>query len=293
MNNNCNNIKKIVVIGLSGESVFLNIDHFNNDGETIKAISKNIEPGGKGYNQAIALGKIGADVSFITVLGNDNYREECIRVLRNHNVKEYIIDKDIPSSYAVIIVDRNANNNVIVYPGASSCVTFADVLKYKSVIDDADIVLIQNEYPEELTKQIIDYCYDKEKTIVFNPAPKCELDYYTLCKVTYITPNEFELSQLRCNKDLKVICTLGGSGVKFIDGNNEKLYPACNVKAIDTTGAGDIFNAGFCYMLSLNKDLDECIKFAIYCSGYAVTKSGVIDSIPTYDEVVKFMKLFN
>lgn len=293
MNNNCNNIKKIVVIGLSGESVFLNIDHFNNDGETIKAISKNIEPGGKGYNQAIALGKIGADVSFITVLGNDNYREECIRVLRNHNVKEYIIDKDIPSSYAVIIVDKNANNNVIVYPGASSCVTFADVLKYKSVIDDADIVLIQNEYPEELTKQIIDYCYDKEKTIVFNPAPKCELDYYTLCKVTYITPNEFELSQLRCNKDLKVICTLGGSGVKFIDGNNEKLYPACNVKAIDTTGAGDIFNAGFCYMLSLNKDLDECIKFAIYCSGYAVTKSGVIDSIPTYDEVVKFMKLFN
>lgn len=293
MNNNCNNIKKIVVIGLSGESVFLNIDHFNNDGETIKAISKNIEPGGKGYNQAIALGKIGADVSFITVLGNDNYREECIRVLRNHNVKEYIIDKDIPSSYAVIIVDKNANNNVIVYPGASSCVTFADVLKYKSVIDDADIVLIQNEYPEELTKQIIDYCYDKEKTIVFNPAPKCELDYYTLCKVTYITPNEFELSQLRCNKDLKVICTLGGSGVKFIDGNNEKLYPACNVKAIDTTGAGDIFNAGFCYMLSLNKDLDECIKFAIYCSGYAVTKSGVIDSIPTYDEVVNFMKLFN
>ena len=106
------NRKKILVIGLSGESVFMHIDHMNENGETIKADLKNTEPGGKGYNQAVALGKLGADVSFITALGNDYYRNECIKVLKEHNVKEYIVDKNVPSSYAVIIVDKEANNNV-------------------------------------------------------------------------------------------------------------------------------------------------------------------------------------
>lgn len=284
-------LKKIVVIGLSGESVFLSVDHLNKDGETIKAKSKNTEPGGKGYNQAVALGKLGADVSFITALGNDNYRHECIKVLKDYNVKDYIINKDIASSYAVIIVDEKANNNVIVYPGASSLVTFDDIIKYKNVIDEADIILIQNEYPEDVTKQIIDYCYSLDKLIVFNPAPKCTLEYDTLKKTTYLTPNEFELSYLKEYKDLKIVCTLGKSGVKYIDNNNEKLYDSCKVDAVDTTGAGDIFNAGFCYMISQGYSTDEAIKFAIACSGHAVTINGVIDSLPSYNDAIKLLKL--
>ena len=281
--------KKIVVIGLSGESVFLNIDHMNNDGETVKANNKNTEPGGKGYNQAVALGKLGANVSFITALGNDSYKDECIRVLREHNVKEYIIDKTIPSSYAVIIVDNNANNNVIVYPGASSTVTFDDILQFESVVESADIVLIQNEYPENVTKEIINYCYLKKKIIVFNPAPKCGLDEEVLKKVTYLTPNEYEFTQIDSHEDLKIICTQGSRGVKYIFNNEEKLYRACKVDALDTTGAGDIFNAGFCFMLSKGKDLDEAIKFAICCSGHAVTKPGVIKALPSYEDVIKLL----
>ena len=90
--------KKILVIGLSGESVFLNLDHFNKPGETIQAIDKKTEPGGKGYNQAIALGKLGCDVTFITALGNDGYSDECIRVLKENNVKPCIVYKNIPGS---------------------------------------------------------------------------------------------------------------------------------------------------------------------------------------------------
>jgi len=284
------NRKKILVIGLSGESVFMHIDHMNENGETIKADLKNTEPGGKGYNQAVALGKLGADVSFITALGNDYYRNECIKVLKEHNVKEYIVDKNVPSSYAVIIVDKEANNNVIVYPGASNEITFEDILVYKNIIDNADIVLIQNEYPQEVTMQIINYCYEQNKQIIFNPAPKCSLDNDVLKKVSILTPNEFELTGLKDINDLNVICTIGSKGVKHLFRGNETIYNAYKVKAIDTTGAGDIFNAGLCYMLACGETIDEAIKFAIASSGYAVQYPGVINSLPTYEDVIKLIK---
>ncbi len=268
----------------------MHIDHMNENGETIKADLKNTEPGGKGYNQAVALGKLGADVSFITALGNDYYRNECIKVLKEHNVKEYIVDKNVPSSYAIIIVDKEANNNVIVYPGASNEITFEDILVYKNIIDNADIVLIQNEYPQEVTMQIINYCYEQNKQIIFNPAPKCSLDNDILKKVSILTPNEFELTELKDIKDLNVLCTIGSKGVKHLFNDYETRYDAYKVKAIDTTGAGDIFNAGLCYMLSCGEAIDEAIKFAIACSGYAVQYPGVINSLPTYEDVIKFIK---
>lgn len=173
--------KKILVIGLSGESVFLNLDHFNKPGETIQAIDKKTEPGGKGYNQAIALGKLGCDVTFITALGNDGYSDECIRVLKENNVKPCIVYKNIPGSYAVISVDSKGENNVIVYKGASELITFEDIYNnYKQNLDSAEIILLQLEFNEELTTQLIDYLYEKDKIIVVNPAPRNYLSVETL-----------------------------------------------------------------------------------------------------------------
>ena len=168
--------KKILVIGLSGESVFLNLDHFNKPGETIQAVDKKTEPGGKGYNQAIALGKLGCDVTFITALGNDGYSDECIRVLKENNVKPCIVYKNIPGSYAVISVDSKGENNVIVYKGASELITFEDIYNnYKQNLDSAEIILLQLEFNEELTTQLIDYLYEKDKKSGYYG------NYYTMC----------------------------------------------------------------------------------------------------------------
>lgn len=280
----------IVVIGLSGESVFLNVDRFNKKGETVIANDLHIEPGGKGYNQAIALGKLEADVSFITVLGNDNYKEECIRVLKENNVKPFIIEKNIHSSYAVITVDKKGENNVIVYQGATSLVTFDDIMKYKNELDKADYVLLQMEYPANVTKQLIDYLYENNKYIIVNPAPKNYLDYETLNKINILTPNEYELSLLDVDKlnNITIVVTMGNKGSRVV--GIDKLYPAYKVNAIDTTGAGDTFNGGLVFSISNGNTLDEAIDFANACSALKVTKKGVIESIPTLKDVNMFMK---
>lgn len=283
--------KKILVVGLSGESVFINVDHINKPGETIEGLSKHTEPGGKGYNQAIALGKLGCDVSFITALGCDEYSKECIRVLKEHNVKPLPIYKNINGSYAVIVVDKTGDNNVIVYKGASELITYDDIINnYKKQIDEADIILLQLEYNKDLTTNLINYLYDKKKTIVLNPAPHNYLDNSILNKVDYLTPNEFELSLIDYDKLSKplIICTKGSKGVKII--NTGKEINAFNVKVVDTTGAGDTFNAGLVFAIGLDKKLEDAVTFANACSALEVTKKGVIEAVPTYKEVINFLK---
>ena len=189
-------MSKVVVIGLSGDSEFLSVNHFNYPGETVQAIDKFSEPGGKGYNQATFLGSLGVDVSFITALGNDIQAEECLNELKNHNVKPYIIHKELPTDYAVIITNESGENNVVVYNKTSNTVTYNDILKYRDVIDSADYLLLQLEYPYDVTKKIIDYAYEKGIKIILNPAPAKELDLDLLRKISILVPNEYELTHL-------------------------------------------------------------------------------------------------
>ena len=292
------NNKKILVIGLSGESVFLNIDHFNKNGETINALNRHVEPGGKGYNQAIALGKLGADVSFITTFGNGTYKDECVKHLNINNVKTYNIEKSNLGSYAVIIVDRDGNNNVICEKGASKDVTFEDIMKYKEILDDSDIYLLQLEYNEEVMKKVIEYGHQNGKTIVLNPAPRCHLDIDTLKKVNILTPNEFEITFINKEElnDVHIVCTMGDKGSRYQYKGIIKDYNSRKVKAIDTTGAGDIFNAGLVYSLSLNNEdskniinMASHINFATCCSACKVKKKGIVNAIPSLDEVIEML----
>lgn len=296
-------MSKVVVIGLSGESVFLKVDHFNNPGETINAIDRFVEPGGKGYNQAVMLGKLGADVSFITVLGNDSYARECVRVLKEHHVNPCIITKNDLTDYAVITTDKFGENHVIVSNKLSKETSFDDILQYKEVIDEADIVLLQLEYPYQVNKQIIEYCYQRGIKVVLNPAPARLLDKELLGKVSVLIPNEFEvLNILEDEKDiLKVlkqlsycgvattIVTCGSKNVLSYFNNELKEYPVRKVSAVDTTGAGDTFCAGVVYGLANNMNLTEAINFGICASGLSVTKHGVINSLPSLDDILKIL----
>lgn len=279
--------KKILVIGLSGESVFLNVDHLNKDGETVNSLSRFVEPGGKGYNQAITIGKLGGDVSFITTFGNSEYQKCELEILDKHNVKTYTIDKNELGSYAVIIVDKNGNNNVIVDKGASEKVTFEDIMKYHEVIDQADILLLQLEYPVLTMKKVIDYAYNQGKMIILNPAPKCELNEDTLKKVNILTPNEFEYSYLNriSLDDTHIVKTLGSRGSEYIYRNVHEKYEAKKVNAIDTTGAGDVFNGALTFYISNGYSIEESIIFATKTSAYKVQRKGIINGIPSLSDI--------
>lgn len=294
-------MKKVVVIGLSGDSEFLTVQHFNYPGETIQAIDKFSEPGGKGFNQAAFLGSLGVDVSFITALGTDIQAEECENELKKLNVKPYIITKDMPTDYAVIITNDGGENNVVVYNKASSTVTFNDVMKYRDIIESADILALQLEYPYEVTKKIIDYAYDKGIQIVLNPAPARLIDLDLLRKVSILVPNEYEMSHIinsqaisraELMKELEqygletCICTRGRRAVEYFTNSKLKRVPVPEMGSpVDTTGAGDVFCGGLIYGLTNEMSLDAAIQFAVHASSLATTKHGVLHSFPTLDEV--------
>lgn len=291
---------KVVVIGLSGNSQFITVNHFNYPGETVKATDKFSEPGGKGYNQATFLGSLGVDVSFITALGNDNEAEECIAELKNHNVKPYIINKELPTDYAVIVTNDEGENNVIVYNQTSSTVTYNDVMKFRDVIDNADILLLQLEYPYDVTKKIIDYAYNKGIKVILNPAPAIQLDLDVIRKVSILIPNEYELShiiessavtRLELMKELEqygldtCICTRGSRAVEYYHDGKLKRLPVPDITPVDTTGAGDVFCGGIVYGLLKNLNVESCVKFAICASNLSTLKHGVLNSFPTLDEI--------
>lgn len=292
---------KVVVIGLSGDSEFITVDHFNYPGETIQAIDKFSEPGGKGFNQAAFLGLLGVDVSFITALGTDIQAEECVSELKKLNVKPYIITKEMPTDYAVIITNQKGENNVVVYNKASNKVTFNDIMKYRDIIDSADYLLLQLEYPYDVTKRLIDYAYEKGIKVILNPAPARALDLDLLRKIYILIPNEYEMShivssqaisRLEMMKELEqygleiCICTRGGRAVEYYTDGKLKRFPVPDRDIpVDTTGAGDVFCGGLVYGLTKNMKMESAILFAINASSLSTTKHGVLHSFPTLEEV--------
>ena len=302
-------MQKVVVIGLSGDSEFLTVNHFNYPGETIQAIDKFSEPGGKGFNQAAFLGSLGVDVSFITALGSDIQADECVNELKKLNVKPYVIKKEMPTDYAVIITNQVGENNVVVYNKTSSKVTYNDLMKYRDIIDSADYLLLQLEYPYEVTKRIIDYAYEKGIKVILNPAPAREIDIDLLRKIAILIPNEYEISHIinsqaisrsELMKELEqygletCICTRGGRAVEFYtDGKLKRLPVPDRDIPVDTTGAGDVFCGGLVYGLTKNMKMESAINFAINASSLSTTKHGVLHSFPSLKEIEEAVNTMN
>lgn len=289
--------QKIVIVGISGESIFLQTDHFHRLGETIKATNKVTEPGGKGYNQAVAASVLGANVTYLTTVGNDAYGKYAISYLENKgiNVKFRIID-NVPTAYATILTDIYGNNEVTVFSGASSYLNVDDVELIENDIKNADYVLLQLEVSEQVISKILDIAYENNVKVVLNPAPAVlPSNHEIYLKADILTPNEVEARDIfnipkeldimgfgeYLKKRIKniVVITLGSKGCLLVKPNYYKYFEGIKVTAIDTTGAGDIFNAGLVTMLSFGKTLEEAIEFAIKVSAFSVTKKYVMNAI--------------
>ncbi|MBQ8293121.1 MAG: ribokinase [Bacilli bacterium] len=294
---------KIVIVGISGESIFLKTDHFHRSGETINAYEKHTEPGGKGYNQAAAAAKFGADVTFLTTVGDDFYGKYAVEYLENKGINvKYRIVKNVQTAYAVILTDKEGNNEVTVFSGASSYLTEQDVLSIEDEIKNADYILLQLEVKNEVLAKTLELAEKYNVKVVLNPAPaRLGTNHSFYEKVDVLTPNEIELkdiyevpstlSYLEYGEYLKnivkktLIVTLGSNGCLLVQPNYYKYFHPLKVDVVDTTGAGDIFNAGLVTMLSFNKNIEEAIDFAIVSSALSVTKPYVMDAIPTLEEV--------
>ena len=229
-------MSKITVVGLVGQSVFLPVEHFHVGGETLEAKSLHTEPGGKGFNQAVAAKRFGADVTFVSAIGNDGYKVVVEKFLEKEGIVPLLIEKNDATAYACIITDAEGRNRVTEYIGAE--LEASDIEANRAVFEASDMVVLGNEVPEAVNEAVLRITSAMNIRVVMNPAPQRKLSEFIKENVELFTPNEHETEGLEDKKN--VIVTMGGKGcyIRSID----KIIPATPDKPVDTTGAGDTFN---------------------------------------------------
>ncbi len=279
-------MSKIAVIGLVGNSAFLSVEEFHKGGETVVAKEIHFEPGGKGYNQAVAAARFGAEVSFLGAVGED-YFAEAKSFSEKENIKPYLIKKDGMTAYASIITDKFGATHVTVYQGVS--LSEKDVDAFENEIKIADVLLLNNEVSEEVNEKAAKIAKENGVMIIMNPAPYREISEFLKDSVSYFTPNEHETKGLESKNNLVV--TLGEKGC-FIKEKN-KLVQAIKVKAVDSTGAGDTFNGVFASMLGDGENVETAVRYATVAAGLSVSKKHAVSSIPKKEEIEKIKEILN
>ena len=280
-------MSKIAVIGIAGESVFLSVDSFGETGETVQATNYHNELGGKGFNQAIAAARYGAEVSFLCACYQGDV-QRFTEIAERNGIKACLVGKQERSPYAVITTDKNGDNRVLVYRGAE--LDENDVDLFANEIKSADILLINNEVPICVNERAVRIAKENGVKVLLNPAPTRKYDKEFLEKIDLFTPNEHETDGLEDYQN--VIITLGDKGC-FIK-SEDKLIPAEKVKTVvDTTGAGDTFNGVLAASLANGLDLLTACKSANVASAIKVTRKYILDSIPTREEIENYLERKN
>ncbi len=270
-------MKKVTVIGIVGNSVFLPVERFHVGGETVEATSAHFEYGGKGFNQAVAAARFGAQVEFIAAVGADGY-DGIESFLKHEGITPHLVRKDTPTAFAAIVTDRTGANRVTVFQGAQ--LAPEDILAVRQSIENCDVLLLNNEVDERINATALSLAGDAQ--VILNPAPARPTDRSILDKVSIFTPNEHEAEGL--DDYPNVVQTLGGRG-SLIKMTGE-IVPACNVDAVDTTGAGDTFNGILAACLAEGMELNRAVACSVKGSGISVTRKGAVSSIPTRDEIL-------
>ena len=283
------------------------------EGETILGNKFIVGPGGKGSNQAVAAAKAGAKTFFISKIGDDQFGSMAIDIYKESNVdfSNVEISKKYSTGAAGILVNENSGSNAInVFPGASSKISIDDIEKADEVIKNSSVFLTQLEAPIETVNYALKKAHSYGVKTILNPAPATEIDSDIFPLIDYFTPNETEASfyvnhpvqtledakkasDKLLNKEIKnIIITLGEKGAFFANEHESFPIPIANLEnpVVDTTGAGDAFNAGFAVALIENMPIKEAISFASATAGLSTTKIGTANSMPSRDEIEKIIK---
>lgn len=301
----------IVVIGSSNTDMILRVDHIPAAGETVLGGSFSTAAGGKGANQAVAAARAGGNVTFVACVGTDAFGRQTIESLRDEHIDvQYIrLDSRFPSGVAFIFVDDRGENSIGVAPGANGHLGAGDIAAARGAIASADFVLTQLESPLETVEMAARTAHAAGVPFMLNPAPAQSLSPALLANVGVLTPNETEaalLTGIRVDSDAEaaraadalhvagvgiVLITLGERGTFCSDSKSgfRELVPGFNVHAVDTTGAGDVFNGAFAVAFASGAVLPSAVMFANAAAALSVTAPGAQPSIPRLDEIEALM----
>ena len=264
---------RIAIIGLVGRSMFFEVPRFHSGGETIVAKSLYEEWGGKGFNQAVAAARQDAAVSFLGAVNaadSKAIKDFCLK----EGIRATLATKKKPTATAAILTDGTGETRVTVYAGAE--LEAKDVDGFAGSIAMADFLLLNNEVPEAVNLAAVAIAKQYGVKIVFNPAPARKLPKAIVEAVSIFTPNEFEAESLECGAE--IVTTLGAKGCRIL--STGEVVPAPAVKAVDSTGAGDTFNAVLAVRLAEGEELREACVAANEAASQSVAVRFVLPSIP-------------
>lgn len=299
-------MKKIVVVGSINADVVCRMARFPEPGETIFGYEHCIFAGGKGANQAVAAGRLGAAVTFLGKTGADAYADQCVNAMKDAHVNTDRVAREsaLGTGTAMIQVADSGDNAIVVIPGANNEVDKAYIDSHKQAILDADFVLLQLEIPLKTVIYTAKLAKEAGKTVMLDPAPAQKLPTELLRRVDIITPNEKELMDVTGGRFLSVeeacrylleggvktvINKVGAKGAYIVSRLGITHIATYKVDAVDTTAAGDSFNAGLAFALSCGKDMADAVAYANAVAALAVTQFGAQTAMPTRHEVDEFL----
>jgi len=297
------------VVGSYATGLTLRVKRLPSRGETVLASGYRSDYGGKGSNQAVGCARLGAEVSFVANIGRDDFAEMARRLYREEGIDTAFLRQvpNVPTGVGFILVDEAGHNCIALDPGANDLLSPAEVTESRLAFQKSAVVLTQLETPVETAETALTFGRSEHAITILNPAPVRELPGSVLQLVDVLTPNQTEANVLtgrspdassdpeQVAQELirtgvkQVVMTLGEKGALIVSSSSSRHVPAPEMRAVDTTGAGDAFNAGLATALANGEDLESAVRFAVITGALAVTKEGVIPSLPRRQEVTDFL----
>ena len=302
-------IPRITVVGSYATGLTMKVKRLPCTGETLLGTGYRVDYGGKGSNQAVGSARLGAKVNLIARIGRDAFGEMALRLYRDEGIDVAHVKQtdSAPTGVGFIMVEAPSSNNCIVIdPGANELLTADDISGCSAAFESTSVVLTQLEIPVAAAESALRLGRAGGAITILNPAPVRPLPPSVLQLIDVLTPNQSEAKvltgrspdaiiepeqlarELIRNGVKQVVMTLGEKGALIVTSSSSTHVPAVPMSAVDTTGAGDAFNAGLATALASGASLEAAVQFAVVTGGLAVTKEGVIPSLSSCDEVCDF-----
>ncbi len=300
----------IVVVGSLNMDLVIRAAALPAPGETVRGEPFHTFPGGKGANQAVAAARLGADVAMIGRVGTDSFGRELKEILQSSGADLSMVEDTtgVATGTAIITVDPQGQNTIVISAGANGALTPEDMDRLGEVIGRARVLLLQLEIPLETVAAAVDLAASKGVRVILNPAPYHDLPPSLLQKLDCLIPNDVEAGYLsgirvdglesakRAAKRImelgvrSVVVTLGRNGALWADGESLVHVPAYKVEALDETAAGDAFIGCLAAGLVGLKAFPQALKTAAACGALTATKLGAQSSLPSREELNRFLK---
>jgi ribokinase len=301
------NVGGVLVVGSLNMDVVAQSERHPHYGETVLGSTVSLIPGGKGANQAVAASRAGASTIFVGAVGTDAFGDSLLSFLCAADLSTDLIAQVHGSSgTAIVLVDKDGGNSIVVIPGANSMLS--PTAAYAAALAAGDVVLLQNEVRDEVNAATVEYALQRSALTVFNLAPFTALDVELLAAVDYLVVNETEFAQLLGESTSSmpphritgllaegvghaknVVVTLGADGLSARIGKSATRIPGHTVTAVDTTGAGDCFCGAFGAALARGLEPERALRYANAAAAISVRTLGAGPSMPNRADIERFL----